>query len=418
MWNFAPNPRYRIYTTPNSYLSFFGDILKGRLQKNKKDIERLETALSQRLGTQYAACVPQNRVGMYLTVKALIEPGKEVIMSPYTIADITNMVICAGGRPVFADVERETCNISVAEVERLIHQKTGAVLITHLHGLAAEAAKIKEVCDRFQVPLIEDCAQAFGTREGGKPVGTIGDAGIFSFGMYKNINTWLGGAVVSNRDDIMEKIGAELRDFSSATLPYLFQKVKSGLITEIATFPLIFKLFTYWIFRFGLLNDIELINRFVTIELDISRKDKLPESYKSQLTPFQARLALSQLNRIERDSQVRIENGLRYYEGLKDIEELIIPPARSDFSHIYTYFPIQYSQREDLIKFMMKHCRDVAAQHYKNNADLPDFQEFYRDCPNARKVSQELIFLPTYPRYSRNEVDKNIAVIRQYFGKS
>jgi dTDP-4-amino-4,6-dideoxygalactose transaminase len=416
MWNFAPNPRYRIYTTPNSYLSFLRDILKGCLQKDVKDRERLEDALSKQLGIRHTACVPQNRVGMYLTVKALVAPGKEVIMSPYTIADITNMVICAGGRPVFADVERETCNIAVSEIERLIHPETGAVLITHLHGLAAEATKIKEICDRFQVPLIEDCAQAFGTREQGKPVGTIGEAGIFSFGMYKNINTWLGGAVVSNRDDIIEKIRAELAGFSHPPLPYLFQKIKSGLITDIATSPPIFKLFTYWVFRFGFLYDIDFINRFVTIELDTSRKDELPESYKSQMTPFQARLALSQLNRIERDSQIRIENGLRYYEGLKDIKELIIPPARRDFSHIYTYFPIQYPQRKDLIKFMMKHCRDVAAQHYKNNADLPDFQEFYRDCPNARKVSQELIFLPTYPRYSRREVEKNIAVIRKYFG--
>lgn len=418
MLNFAPNPRYRLYTTPNSYLSFLGDILQGRLEKHEQDIEKLETALSKRLGMRHSACVPQNRVGMYLTVKALIKPGQEVIMSPYTIADITNMVICAGGRPLFADVDRETCNISVAEVERLINQETGAVLITHLHGLAAEAVKIKEICHRFQVPLIEDCAQAFGTRESGKPVGTIGDAGIFSFGAYKNINTWLGGAVVCNRDDIFEKICAELADFSYPILPYLFQKIKSGLVTDIATFPPIFKLFTYWIFRFGFLNDIDSINRLVTIELDTSRKDKLPESYKSQLTPFQARLALSQLNRIERDSQVRIDNGLRYYEGLKDIEELIIPPARSDFSHIYTYFPIQYHPREELLKFMMQHCRDVAAQHYKNNADLPEFQEFYRNCPNARKVSQELIFLPTYPRYSRREVEKNIAVIRKYFGKN
>lgn len=417
MLTFAPNPRYRIYTNRNSYLFLLEDLLlRKRSPEDRKEIEILEKELCSRFGTEYAVCVPQNRVGVYLTVKALIEPGQEVIMSPYTIVDITNMVISAGGRPVFADVDRQTCNISVAEVERLINSNTGAVLITHLHGLAAEAHRIKEICDRFNVPLIEDCAQAFGTKEQGKPVGAIGDAGVFSFGMYKNINTWLGGAVISNRQDVIEKIRTELASFAYPPLPYLLKKVKSGLFADIATNPLVFKLFTYWIFRFGFLNDIEFINKIVRIELDASRKDKLPESYKSQFIPFQARLALSQLDKIDRDSKVRIENSLTYYEGLKDIKELIIPPDRRDFSHIYTYFPIQYAKRDELLKFMMKHCRDVAAQHYHNNADLPAFKEFYRDCPNARHVSEELIFLPTYPRYSRSEVEKNIAVIGKYFG--
>ncbi len=416
IWTFAPNSRYRIYTNLNSYLSFFGDLLRGRLEKYRKDIEILERALCTRFGSQHGICIPQNRVGVYLVVKALVKPGQDVIMSPYTIADIINMVICAGGRPVFADVDRETCNISVAEVERLICPNTGAVLITHLHGLAAEAHRIKELCDRFNVPMIEDCAQGFGTQEQGKPVGTIGDAGVFSFGMYKNINTWLGGAVLSHREDVIEKVRAELGGFSNPSLPYLFKTVMSGLLTDIATFPLLFKLFTYWVFRFGFLNDIEFINRIVRIELDTSRKDELPEWYKFQFTPFQARLALSQLNKIDKDSRVRIENGLLYYEGLKDIKELILPPARTDFSHTYTYFPIQYARRDKLLKFMMRHCRDLAAQHYKNNADLPDFREFYRDCPNSRKVARELIFLPTYPRYSRGEVEKNISVIRKYFG--
>lgn len=75
------------------------------------------------------------------------------------------MVVFAGDRPVFADVELETCNISTSEVERLISSKTGAVLITHLHGLAAETRNIHAVCKQTGVPLIEYAAQAFGSLE-------------------------------------------------------------------------------------------------------------------------------------------------------------------------------------------------------------------------------------------------------------
>jgi perosamine synthetase len=64
---------------------------------------------------------------------------------------------------------------------------------------------------------------------------------------------------------------------------------------------------------------------------------------------------------------------------------------------------------------MFKHNRDIAAGHFTSTADSPRFAEFYRDCPNSRKVEQELIYLPTYPSYSRSEVEKNIQVIRKYF---
>ena len=417
MLPFAPNPRYRFYTNLNSYLSFVGDFLSRRLLVGREDIELFEQALCERLKTQFAICVPQNRVGLYLVVKALVKPGQEVIMSPFTITDVINMVIYAGARPVFADIDRGTCNISVAEVERLIGPNTGAVLITHLFGLAAEAHRIQEICARFNIPMLEDCAQAFGTQERGKPLGTIGEVGVFSFGKYKNLNTWLGGAVITHREDVFEKVRVELEGFSPPSPSRLFKEVTSGLLRDVATFPVLYKLFTYWLVRFAYLNELQQINRRVNHQPQTSFAHELPDWYKLHFSPFQARLALSQLNKIELHSSVRIENGLLYYEGLKAIKELTLPPARRDGSHTYTYFPVQYAKRDELLRFMMRHCRDVAAQNYSNEADSPRFQEFYRHCPNARKVSQELFFLPTYPRYPRREVEKNIQIIHKYFGE-
>ncbi len=416
MLSLSPSPKNRLYTNLNSYLMFLGYVLGGRLAEDKKDIELFEKALCERFETQHAVCVYQCRVGIYLAVKALIKPGQEVILSPYTITDVINMVIFAGGRPVFADVERETCNICADEVERLINPNTGAVLITHLHGLTAEAHRIKQICDRFHIPMIEDSAQSFGVFEQGKAVGTIGDVGVFSFEMHKNLTTWLGGAVVSHRADVVEKIRTELETFSYPPLPGITRKVKSGLIHDIASFPILFQLLTYRILRYSYLNDVEFVNKKVRRNPQVSQPAKeLPEFYKSSYTSFQARLGLSQLNSIDGDIKTRIDNAHLYYEGLKDIDELILPPLRTDGSHTYLWFPVQYSHRDDLLQFMFIRHRDIAAGHFTNTADSPRFAEFYRDCPNSRKVEKELIYLPTYPRYSRREVEKNIQVIRQYF---
>lgn len=416
MLTLGPAPKNRLYTRINSYLLFLGYVLNGRFQKSRKDIEVFEKALSDRFGAAHAICVYQCRVGIYLALKALIKPGQEVILSPYTIIDVINMVIFAGGRPVFADIDRETCNISAAEVERLINPNTGAVLITHLHGLAAEPHRIKAICDRHNIPMIEDVAQSFGVYEQGKALATIGDVGVFSFEMQKNIPTWLGGAVMTDRTDVAEKIRAELNNFSYPPLPGIKKKIKAGLKHDIASTPILFQLLTYPISRYGYLKNIESINKnFRRKPQESEPATELPDIYKSQYTPFQARLGLSQLNKVDRDIKTRIDKAILYYEGLKDIDELILPPLRTDGSHTYLWFPVQYSHREELLKFMFLNGRDIAPGHFTNTADSPRFKEYYRDCPNARNLAKELFYLPTYPSYSHSEVKKNIQVIRQYF---
>ena len=92
-----------------------------------------------------------------------------------------------------------------------------------------------------------------------------------------------------------------------------------------------------------------------------------------------------------------------------------MPPIRADGSHTYLWFPVLYSQRDDLLRYMFEQGRDIAAGHFTSTADSPRFEEFYRGCPNSKKVEKELLYLPTYPRYSRQEVEKNIEVIRKYF---
>lgn len=418
MRNFGTHPKNRLYTNLNSYLLYLGYVLWGRFQQERKDIELFEKALCERFGAKHAICVYQCRVGIYLAIKALIKPGQEVILSPYTIADVVNMVIFAGGRPVFADVDRQTCNISPGEVEKLINQNTGAVLITHLHGLVAEAHRIKEICDRFHIPIIEDCAQSFGAYEQGKAVATIGDVGVFSFEMHKNLTTWLGGAVITNRTDLVEKFRTEIESFIYPPLPRVTGKVKSGLIQDIASLPGIFQLFTYPILRYSYLKQIKVVNEAVRRKPQESQPaTHLPDVYKSRYSTFQARLGLSQLKHINRDIKKRIDNALIYYEGLKDIDELILPPLRTDGSHTYLWFPVQYSRRDELLRFMYSRHRDIAAGHFTSTADAPQYQEFYRDCPNSKKVEQELLYLPTYPRYPQREIEKNIQVIREYFNQ-
>lgn len=409
----APQPRYRLYTNFKSYWSFLFDLVSGRLKKGN-EVAELEKALTEKVGVANVVCISMARVGIYLTIKHLIKQGQEVIMSPYTIADVVNMVISAGGLPVFADIEQASCNLDPAKIEPLISGNTGAVLVTHLHGVSARIEEILAICQKHNLPLVEDAAQAFGTKVNGRWLGTFGTAGIYSFSMYKNVNGWYGGAVVSKNQELMEKIRAKLGQWPYQSPKFIAKRMLKGLVSDILTNPLIFKPLTYWIFRYGFLHDIHWINRWVEIELNLKRYDVFPQHYQARLTPWQARLILPQLARVEADSQNRLQKAELYHQGLKDIAGLVLAPM--DFGSTCMYFPIQYADRQKLLKHLMRQGRDVAAQHLKNCADLPSFAAFHRDCPIAGKTANEVIILPTYPRYSITEVKKNIEAIQSFFG--
>ena len=346
-------------------------------------------------------CVPQGRVGVYLAVKATITPGQKVVLSPYTIADVINMVICAGGVPVFADVERCTTNIRPEEVERLIDDETGAVMVTHLHGMACDIEQIAAICEAKNIPLIEDAAQSFGARVRGRVVGAFGDVGVFSFGMYKNVTAFYGGMIVTDSDALHAAMRAELEHVPYMSLLAVFAKAGKALVTDVVTMPALFKAITYWIFRFGYLHQVRAINKFVTVELDTSRKSALPGAYLRRLLPAQARMVLRQLPKIDADAAMRIRYARMYCDGLRGLPGLIIPPFRDDGSHVYNYVPIQYSEREALVKWVMARGCDMAVQHLKNCASLPAFAPEYRDCPDAEATAAQTILLPNYPAYGR-----------------
>jgi dTDP-4-amino-4,6-dideoxygalactose transaminase len=410
----APQPRYRLYDDPLTYATIAREVATGRWLAGDS-CQELEKSLAS-LGAPHAVLTPRARVAIHLAVKALIRPGQKVVLSPYTIADVVNVVVAAGGVPVFADIERETCNVDPAEIEKLVDRDTGAVMITHLHGLACDMDVIPRICAERGVPLIEDAAQAFGARFAGRPLGTFGDAGIFSFGKYKNVNAFLGGVITTRRADLAEKARAELAAWPFQDLGGYLSEAGHGLATDLATWPPLFRAFTFWVFRFAFLQELSILNRQVSFDNDPDLRSELPEHYRCRMTPLQARLVLRQLARVDEHIRERVERARLYHDGLEDVRELLIAPLRTDFSHMYTYFPVQADDRNALLRHMMRRGRDVAGQHIKNCADFPAFEAWHRDCPNARKTANAVVLLPTYPRYSLREVEANVRVIREYFG--
>jgi dTDP-4-amino-4,6-dideoxygalactose transaminase len=274
---------------------------------------------------------------------------------------------------------------------------------------------IAATCRAQGVALLEDTSQSFGARIGDKRVGTFGDAGIYSFGMAKNVNSLYGGLVVTDRADLAETLAQDLRSLPYTESSLLLRRAAFCLTGDIITWPPIFRAATYWAFRYGYLHGVEALNKRVRGEDAPTLKETIPDSYLRRMTPMQARLLVPQLREVDRLTAIRVGYARIYHEGLAGIPEILTPPLREDGSHVYLNYAIQHADRHALLRYLMTHGRDLTVQHMGNNADYECFRAYARGCPNARATANEVLLLPTYPGYGEAEVRKNVALIQRYF---
>lgn len=161
--------------------------------------EQFEKEFLEYVESKYAVSVNSATAGLHLALKALdLKLGDEVITTPLTFVSTANVIIHAGGVPVFADVDRHTWNIDPDEIEKKITSKTKAILLVHLHGRPADMQRIMPIAKKHKLFLVEDAAHAIEAIYHGKKVGSIGDTTVFSFYVTKNVATGEGGMITTN----------------------------------------------------------------------------------------------------------------------------------------------------------------------------------------------------------------------------
>lgn len=168
---------------------------------------RFEEALAGRLGVRHALAASSGTAALHLAVLAAgVGPGDEVVTTPMTWVSTANVVVHAGARPVFVDVEPETLNLDVARVEAALTPRTRAVIPVHYAGQPCDLDPLLELARGRGIAVVEDAAHALGASYKGRPVGAIGDLTMFSFHPAKNLTTGEGGAVTTDSDERAERI--------------------------------------------------------------------------------------------------------------------------------------------------------------------------------------------------------------------
>lgn len=170
-------------------------------------IKKFTEILKTTFGTKYAWPTSSCHGALHTVLMALgIGPGDEVIVPDVTWIGSVSPAVWLGAKPVFADVLRDTWCIDPASIEAKITDKTKAIIVVHLYGSVCEMDEIMEIAKKHNLWVIEDAAEAVGSEYHGKRVGSIGDFGVFSFHGTKTFTTGEGGAIVSNCDEMADKI--------------------------------------------------------------------------------------------------------------------------------------------------------------------------------------------------------------------
>lgn len=172
-----------------------------------QDVSAFEKAFSKRIGVKYAIALANGTVALELALRSLgIGVGDEVIVTPRTFIASISSIVLSGAKPVFADIDEHSQNITAETIQQCITDKTRAILLVHLAGWPCEMVKIASLVSQHDLFLIEDCAQAHGAEYHGKAVGTFGHMAAFSFCQDKIMTTGgEGGMLVTNDNALWKK---------------------------------------------------------------------------------------------------------------------------------------------------------------------------------------------------------------------
>jgi dTDP-3-amino-3,4,6-trideoxy-alpha-D-glucose transaminase len=327
------------------------------------EVEAFESEFARAMGAAHAIGVGTGTDAIGLILRALgIGSGDEVITTPLSAAYTALAVMMTGARPVFADIDPVRLTLDPDQVARKIGPRTRAILPVHLYGQAADMAAIERVATRHKIAIVEDCCQAHLATAGGRPVGTIGVAGAFSFYPTKNLGA-LGdaGAVVTSDPALAARI----------------KRLRNGGQSD--------------------------------------RYHHQDAGMNSRLDEIQAAVLRARLPRLVGWTERRRALAARYRRLLKDTAGVDVPPE-CDPGHVYHLFVIRVvgsGPRTDLQAFLASGGIETLIHYPVPIPRQPALAGVDPgDCPVAARICDEVLSLPLYPGLSDLEVDAVAASVQ------
>lgn len=318
------------------------------------NVRAFEEEAAAYVGTRHAISVANGTDALVLSLRALgIGPGDEVITTPFTFFATAEAISMVGATPVFADIEEGSFNLDPASVEARVTAKTRAILPVHIFGNPADMSALKAIASQHDLRVIEDGAQAFGARHGDATVGSLGDAGCFSFYPTKVLGCYGDGGLITTDSDEVKASLLKLRNHG-ASAPFTHDEL----------------------------------------------------GYNSRLDEVQAALLRIKLRKFEQDVAARIRVAAEYDQQLAALD-LVTPVRPAAGRHAFNLYTIRHPRRDALRAHLNEHkvgnsqCYPLGLHRQAIYQSL-GYQT--GDLPVVDRLCDETLSLPIFPAMTDQQV--------------
>jgi len=377
-------------------------------------IAEFERAFAGRHGLDPACAITAayGRMAFYYMLKALdLPPGAEIIFPSLTFWVVPELARVAGLDVVFADVDPKTFNIDPGSVERLITDRTRAIVPTHLYGLPCDMDRLLDIAARHNLIVLEDCAHALGANYKGKPVGTFGTGALFSFQTLKPLNCY-GGGLALVRDAGM---AARVRQLVEA-LPWPSEKrvrdrLLMGRLQRIFIKPWVFSISLFPVLWVSALVD---ANPDVFLWEKIRSLHPLPEQYTERFPNVQAAIGLEALQHFDTWTAKAQANAEYVNRTLADVPGIQAPYVPADRSHVYYQYCVygpEGPKRDELVVRCVRRGIDIETLHVDVPPDMELFGSVKAEAAGARRAAQALQ-IPVHAGLRRDQIERVAQVVR------
>ena len=333
-------------------------VLQSGIIAQGPEVAKFEEEFAKMCGVKYAVATSNGTTAGHLVmISSGIGPGDEVITTPFTFFATASVIIMAGAKPVFVDVEENGFCLDPNQVESAITEKTKAIQPVHLYGELADMPSLVEISKKNNLVLIEDSAQAHSADSWEGKAGSFGNAGWFSFYPTKNMTTSEGGIITTNS----EELSSHCKVLRAHGMTAQYQHTEFG--------------------------------------------------YNYRMTDISAAIGRVQLTKLDKFNSRRREIADKYNTSLSKYVK--IPKNRR--GHVFHQYTILCNQRDELKEHLSQQGVGSGIYYPTLLYNYAPMSEFEADCPNAKRLTELSLSLPVHPGLSDSDVSKVIDSVISFF---
>ena len=383
-------------------LRAFLQAIKGLASANgSKSILDFSEQLKRYFDVKHVFLVSSGKAAIWIILTSLqkLSEKREIIIPAYSSFCLASAAARSGLPVKLCDIDPATLDFDLEKLERAITERTLAVIPVHNYGLVCRLDEIRGMAQSKGAFVIEDAAQAAGASFKNQRVGTLGDAGVLSFGRGKNIYTLGGGAILTDNEVLAGEIKNQMRGLRSASkLPTLIN-LGAGFGTSLFIRPSVYAIPASIPF----------------LKLGANVFD--PDFQLNTFPALNATIGVNTFQNLDSFNQVRMENAAYLKQRFESLKECNIPKPASDAASVYLRFPIVFNggeKREEALRLLSQKGMGANRSYPTPLNGIAEFRKYLVEegpFPEAESISQRILTLPTHPYVTRQDMDEMASIV-------